>query len=185
MAVGSHADPFASSCLLSDHCYSNKTTLRRALNFPLSSRSVGLITTSFSLLQPLRIHRTLRETKMHLPRIWLSWTVTLWWTLPHPVFGVCSSSPLQREVVVVVVGGSWTTSLLLSRDLFSRQSRPLLISAVRDLFLWTCFHQRRENNWGISEESLPRRKDSYELSYLHVLFFFFDLSLFIFFSYLV
>lgn len=58
MAAGFSADLCASSLSV---CWdvTTRNKMRKALNFPLSSHSVGLITTSYSVLQPLRKHRTL------------------------------------------------------------------------------------------------------------------------------
>jgi len=166
MAAGSSADPFASFVSLwsLSRCHDNKLKkMQRALNFPLSPHSVGLITTSYSLLQPLRKHRTLLIcwNKMHLPRIWLFWTVTLWRTLPHPVFGICSSDCLCNQLCCF----HRTVQAELPASRFSCKGP-----------FWTCLHQ-----WDCNEEREQlrhfRRKFTSEkrlfkeLSYFHVLYF--------------
>lgn len=62
--------------------------MQRALNSPLSPHPVGLITTSFSLLQPLRNRRTLRKQNAlaKTMAIFFFGTVSLWRTLPPPEF---------------------------------------------------------------------------------------------------
>lgn len=68
-----------------------------------------------------------------------------------------------------------------------RQSRPLPISALRDLFgpvfiSGTVLRSNR-SNWGISEESLPRRKDSLRSSHISM-FIFWSQSFYFFFFFL-
>lgn len=90
---------FASSvsCLVCRDVTTNKPKWTKgALNFPFSPHSVGLITTSYSVLQPLRKQQTLlRQNALATNMAFFFfplWTVTLWQTpLPHPVFGICSS----------------------------------------------------------------------------------------------
>lgn len=69
-----------------------------------------------------------------------------------------------------------------------RQSRPLPISALRDLFgpvfiSGTVLRSNR-SNWGISEESLPRRKDSLRSSHISM-FIFWSQSFYFFFFFSV
>lgn len=152
MAAGSSADPFASSVSVWWDV-TTITKMRRALNFPLSPHSVGLITTSCSVPQPLRKHCS---DRMHLPRMWLFWTNSVTDSSASSCLG---SAPLTAAFT----------------ELF-RQSCLLPIWALRDLFgpglhQWNCTeeceqlkHFRRKVYLG--EKTLK------ELSYFHVLFFF-------------
>lgn len=103
---------------------------------------VGLITTSFSVLQPLRHHCTLlRQNALAKKMAFLNWNCVA------DSFG---SAPL-------------TVARPLCSRVFGRTRR--LPVWVERIFCGPAFisgtERRSTNNWGISAESLPRRKDSY------------------------
>lgn len=150
---------------------------------PFSPHPVGLITTSYSVLQPLRKHRTLLRQNALATNMaffcfgfvfffWFPlWTVTLWQTpLPRPVFGICSS------LTVGAKQNRKKSALLLSQNCSGQAQPPscprcwaLVLEGCAGRGIFLCFgpglHQLgldwgARTTWGISEESLPRRKDS-------------------------
>lgn len=98
---------------------------------------------------------------MHLPRIWLFWTVTLWRTLPHPAFWGDSLLWLLHP------GGNQHPLLL--PGLF-RRSCPLLISALWDLF-GPVFIRGARTTEAFQKKVYLGEKTLTELSYFHVLYF--------------
>lgn len=97
----------------------------KALNSPLSPHPVGLITTSFSLLQPLRNPRTARKQNALAKNmaffffLFLFGTVSLWWR-PLP--------PLEFRVffffVFCFVAGRGATSTLAALTWTERSGTP-------------------------------------------------------------
>lgn len=139
-----------SVCLSVSVDVTTRNKMRRALNFPFSPYSVGLITTSYSVLRPLRKRRTLLKQNA---------------LAKNMAFLNCNSvtdsaSSCVWDLLLLTVGATSTAAFT---ELF-RQSCLLPIWALRDLFFGPVFISgtvlRKANNWGISEESLPRRKDS-------------------------
>lgn len=147
--------PFASSvCVCPDVINANTS--------PLSP--VGLITTSYSVRQPLRKASHIAQTKMHLPRIWLFLNcncVTDSASSCSVLFGICSS---------LTVGAK--PALLLSRSCSGFCKRDLFLDLSSSVGLY----------WGATEAFQKKvylgEKTLKELSYFHV--YFFDLGLFIF-----
>lgn len=89
---------------------------------------------------------------MHLPGIWLFWTVTL--------ALLCAAG----EASTAAFTGSLSSAALWPFEAARGPFRgPVFVSGPG---------QRSEINWGISEESLPLRKLFKEIFYFHVLYFF-------------
>lgn len=137
-----------------------------ALNSPLSPYSVGLITTSYSLLQPLRKHRTLLRLNA-LAKIVAFLNCN----------SVKDSASPSRLGSALTVGA---TSAAAFTEWF-RQSCPVPGSARRDLLdpspsgglyrgAWTT--EAFQKNVYLGEKTLT------ELSYFHVLIYFFFICLF-------
>lgn len=121
--------------------------MRRALNSPLSPHSVGLITTSFSLLQPLRKRRTLRKQNALATNMAFLNCNSVTDSAPRRVLGF--RSPDFR--------------------LWWRQICPLAVSGP--FFLDPSSSEERQQLEAFQKKVYLGEKTLTELSYFHVLYF--------------
>lgn len=159
MAAGCYADPFASFRVRFDHCrdVQQLNKMRRALNSPLSPHSVGLITTSFSLLQPLRKRRTLRKQNA---------------LAKNMAFLNCNSvtdsaSPSVWDLLLWLPASEATSTRCFSRDCSGRAA-PLPISGP---FLDPVFIRGARTTEAFQKKVYLGEKTLTELSYFHVFYF--------------
>lgn len=128
----------------------NKYNAKVLSTLPFSPHSVGLITTSYSVLRPLRKHRTLLKQNA---------------LAKNMAFLNCNS--VTDSCLTLCMGSAPLTVGATSTAAFTELFKAELPSAhlsskgpFLDLVFVGGTVLRSASSWGIAEESLPRRKDS-------------------------